>query len=105
MTKPTFIGPISSERSIATGQRVSSYYFLLLQTGSEPLKLEYPSRRVAVAARKHLLNSSSAFAVSSAKLLQAIYAAMQESASHTGERTKPARAQKVEPEIQYLLPS
>ncbi|MEK1853068.1 MAG: hypothetical protein AAAC48_14655 [Phyllobacterium sp.] len=76
--KITFIGPISVESRItANGRRVVSYYFLLLQAGGDPLKLEYPDMASAVGSRKQLLKSSVAQNVGSAKLLKAIHQAMQ----------------------------
>jgi len=76
--KITFIGPISVESRITpNGRRVLSYYFLLLQAGGDPLKLEYGDMASAASSRKQLLKSSVAQNVGSAKLLKAIHQAMQ----------------------------
>ena len=53
--KPTFVGPVTTERAVLGGKRVLSCYFLLLPTGSDPIKLEYLDKVQAVEARVQLL--------------------------------------------------
>ncbi len=87
-TKTTFVGPVTSERTIANGARVLSIYFLLMSSGSDPLKLEYPSKRAAVAARKQVLKSPEAFGVPSTRLLKAIHEAIQQASSQEPDEPK-----------------
>ena len=75
--KPTFVGPVITERAVLGGKRVLNSYFLLLPTGSDPIKLEYLDKPAAVESRVQLLTSPGTHRVASTKLLQAIHAAIQ----------------------------
>ena len=55
--KPTFVGPVTTERAVLGGKRVLNSYFLLLPTGGDPIKLEYLDKVQAVEARAQLLTS------------------------------------------------
>lgn len=76
----TFIGPVSAEKS----GRATTYNFHVLQHTSGVIKLEYPDKSTAKAAREQLLKSKHTYKVPSNKLLQAIYEAL---AANSGEVT------------------
>ena len=82
----TFIGPITTEKA---GARPWPSQFLILQPGSGVIKLEYPDRATAKAARDQLLQSPHTHKVPSNKLLMAILQAL---AEHSGETYGPMEA-------------
>jgi hypothetical protein len=74
----TFIGPVVVEKR--AGQ-ITSINFHILQSTSGMLKLEYPDKPTANAARAQLLKSRHTHKVGSNTLLQAIQEALNEAAS------------------------
>lgn len=71
----TFIGPVIVEKR--AGQ-ITSINFHVLQSTSGMIKLEYPSKAEATAARAQLLKSRHTHKVPSNTLLQAIQEALSE---------------------------
>ncbi|MCL4743799.1 MAG: hypothetical protein KJZ83_00140 [Burkholderiaceae bacterium] len=69
----TFIGPITSAEA---GEQVPSHSFMVLQPSSGIIKLDYPDKATAKAARDQLLQSSHTHKVPSNKLLAAIHEAL-----------------------------
>lgn len=68
----TFIGPITQHKV----GRKTIHVFHVLQHLSGIIKLEYPDKSSAKAARDQLLQSNHTYKVPSNKLLQAIYEAI-----------------------------
>lgn len=86
----TFIGPVMVEKRAGT---ITSINFHVLQSTSGMIKLEYPSKADATAARKQLLKSRHTYRVPSNALLQAIQEALSEAsqqALHTPGEEPPA---------------
>lgn len=71
--KITFVSPLSYDVSVVGGKRVMSPYFYLLQPGAAPLKLEYPTKVEAKAARSQLIEASDTHAVPKMALFWAIH--------------------------------
>ena len=78
--KITFIGPFMQQRGATRNHPCS---FLLLQSGGEPLKLDYNTRSDAVEARRQLLQNPNTHSVHSLKLLTAIQKALQQALGET----------------------
>lgn len=69
----TFVGPITFEPGHANGPR----HFYVLQSWADPLKLEYPDKPTAKAARDQILKAEHTHPLQSNKLLMAIHKALQ----------------------------
>lgn len=80
----TFIGPVIVEKR--AGQ-ITSINFHVLQSTSGMIKLEYPSKAEATAARAQLLKSRYTHKVPSNALLQAIQEALSEVSQQAHQNT------------------
>jgi hypothetical protein len=76
----TFIGPVVVEKRAGA---ITSISFHVLQSTSGMLKLEYPDKPTANAARAQLLKSRHTHKVGSNTLLQAIQEALSEAAQNS----------------------
>lgn len=76
--KTTFVGPIM--------KRATSYSFLILQGGMDPIQLEYPTLSVCRQSRAQLLETHHTYPVHSNKLLKGILLALNE--EHKQEPTE-----------------
>jgi len=84
--KLTFVGPVTTNHIVAKGQRIRSVYFVLMQAGSNPIKLEYSSKAEAKDARAQLLKTDNVFPVPSNRLLQAIHEALSQQQEPENDR-------------------
>ncbi|MEY9560527.1 hypothetical protein [Sinorhizobium fredii] len=69
----TFIGPVFADHQ---PPNPPNYSFLLLQSGADPIKLDYSDKATARRARKQLLTAGLTYPVNSNNLLQAIQHAL-----------------------------
>lgn len=68
-TPPIFVGPVHQENQ---GDEASPWVFLFMQAGTDPIKLQYPTRSSAVTARKNTAQASGVFRVDNEDLFEAI---------------------------------